>query len=370
MKSNILKQMNKLSKAMLYGNYWKDNIVYHRHDVLDEGVNTLEQNGSCKLRLFGVKDTNQIEDTLVKKLQQKEGFLFHTVDQMSAGGRAIDTDTVNPLTSRVMTGSSSASCANILRGINDLAIGTDGGGSVLAPAISTGLYSIMAKGMGLKGIEKKVSTDNIPFVPGVGIIASHFNVCTEVVAHLLDVSLIDAKKLEKKDVKIAIPRKGDHTLPDGRDMAEALTTIRKLLDSWVTFKEVDLTTIDERKNAIKAAKRLFKNGFDGILTAEGPVDLYGLGDSIVGQWGSLGYALQNNGGKYMVKVANMLNATAISIPAENLSTGFVITVPEGVKQGLVGIALGDLIDKIVERPPLFSRYFFDNYCHNDMGFIR
>ena len=44
-----------------------------------------------------------------------------------------------------MTGSSSGSCINILLGINDFALGTDGGGSVLGPAMSTGLYSIMAK---------------------------------------------------------------------------------------------------------------------------------------------------------------------------------------------------------------------------------
>jgi Asp-tRNA(Asn)/Glu-tRNA(Gln) amidotransferase A subunit family amidase len=48
-----------------------------------------------------------------------------------------------------MTGSTSGSPINILKGLNDFAIGTDGDGSVLAPAMSCQLPSVIRAGLGL-----------------------------------------------------------------------------------------------------------------------------------------------------------------------------------------------------------------------------
>jgi hypothetical protein len=55
--------------------------------------------------------------------------VFLTIDKAAHLGRAIDPDLNNPITYREMTGSTSGSPINILRGLNDFAIGTDGGGS-------------------------------------------------------------------------------------------------------------------------------------------------------------------------------------------------------------------------------------------------
>ena len=75
---------------------------------------------------------------------EAEGFLTHTRDRMSLGGRAVDMQLVNPLTGRHMTGSSSGTALNVFYGINDLGVGTDGGGSVLAPAAALNLYGFIS----------------------------------------------------------------------------------------------------------------------------------------------------------------------------------------------------------------------------------
>src|SRR5699024_2223145 len=65
---------------------------------------------------------------------------------------------------------------NILIGINDLGIGTDGGGSVLAPAMAVNLFGFISPLIcpdHMKQFEKK-STDAIPFTPSIGYITRTF----------------------------------------------------------------------------------------------------------------------------------------------------------------------------------------------------
>lgn len=75
---------------------------------------------------FGLKDTNQIPDNIINRLRYHPDYLWLTVDKASNRGRAIDTDLINPVTYRVMTGSTSGGPINILKGMIDFAIGTDG----------------------------------------------------------------------------------------------------------------------------------------------------------------------------------------------------------------------------------------------------
>ena len=90
------------------------------------------------------------------------------IDYKSLGGRAVDLRYVNPLTGKWMTGSSSATALNVFYGINDLGIGTDGGGSVLGPAISLNLFSFISPLLVRKeNCKKKVSTDGIEFSPSI-----------------------------------------------------------------------------------------------------------------------------------------------------------------------------------------------------------
>ena len=81
----------------------------------------------------GIKKTKMLPESLMTRLSGS-GFLKHTADEMAFGGRAVDTRRRNPLTGQFMTGSSSGTALNVFYGINDLGVGTDGGGSFLAPA--------------------------------------------------------------------------------------------------------------------------------------------------------------------------------------------------------------------------------------------
>ncbi len=368
--NNLLQQMKKLNKAMLKAKELEGkSVVYFRKEVLEEAVITLSENPNAALTLFGVKNTGQIDPGMVRKLQSIKGYLFHTIDKMAERGRAIDTDLLNPLTGRVMTGSSSGGCVNILKGINDIAIGTDGGGSVLAPAISTGLYSIMAKGMGLAGNKARVSTDDITFIPGIGVISHSYELCKKTITILGNFTEILHEELKGKRLRIAIPSGGSVTLPGGQDMRAMLSKTVEGINVLAELVEKDFCGIENRHKAIGLCKSLFDEGIDVIITAEGPVDLLGTGDSLMGCQGSVGAAIQESSGKYLMKAANMVNATAVTIPTGDLGMGVILTGKPGVDMGRAVIALGEVVSGLYTMPELFRSYFIEGYTKEDIGFI-
>lgn len=125
-------------------------------------------------KTFGIKDTSEISDRVIKKLLEK-GYSWNTIDSSADRGRAVDLNLLNPITGKLMIGSSSGTAINVLYGINTVGIGTDGGGSVLAPAVGLNLYSALLSGAEIKGKTIKKSTDFIEFTPGVGVITQDFS---------------------------------------------------------------------------------------------------------------------------------------------------------------------------------------------------
>lgn len=366
---NIINQMLKISKYALKAEKMRDMTVeYHRKEVLDEGANILEKNPNANLVTFGVKNTNQIGKDLIQKLKE-EKFIFHTIDKMSEGGRAIDVDIKNPLTGRLMTGSSSGGCANILLGINDFSIGTDGGGSVLGPAMSTNLYGIMAKGLGLRGNESRSSTDNIDFVPGIGVISYDYQICLNVVKVLTLADILSKEEISKKRIKVAIPKDRSIILPTGSDMRKMLNIVMKEIGDIVEFVEVDLSQISSRRDAIKLLDMIFDSDVHIVMTLEGPVDLIGMGDSVLGMCGEIGKNIQKRSGKYLLKVANMINGTAVSIPTNELGMGVLLIGKEGLETGSIVLGLGNMIKDIFLIPSLYKKYFIQSYLREDKGFI-
>ena len=367
--NNKLYQMLKISKSVLKAEKMMNkSLDYYREEILDEGVCILSNNLKKELITFGVKNTNQIEKELVKVLRDS-GFLFHTLDKMSQGGRAIDVNLINPLTGKIMTGSSSGSCVNILLGINDFALGTDGGGSVIGPAMSTNLYGIMAKGLGLKGSKNKISTDNIVFTPGIGVMSHNYNLCVDVIKTLVPINIYDNEELEDKNIKIAIPKKNSVTLPTGRDMREELNGVISQVKNTVEFVEKDFSKIHNRRDAISLCEEVFNEEIDMIMTLEGPVDLLGTGDSVLGNWGHIGRTLQDSSGKYLLKVANMINSTSVTLPINELSMGILLIGKEGMESGSIAISLGKIIKDVISLPPLFEKYFIDSYLREAQGYI-
>lgn len=339
-------EMQRAAKAALAAFEQRGSSVeYARRDAVDEAAGILTQDPSQSLCLFGIKNTSQIDRDVSVRLQELPGFIFHTVDRMAPGGRAIDPNLINPLTGRMMTGSSSASCVNILLGINDLAVGTDGGGSLLAPALATGLYSIMAKGLGLKGRRQRVSTDAIPFVPGLGVISHTFALGARAAAYLADVEPGLPQVL-----KIVVVR------PREERLASVLSQTAGILASRAELEYYDNPRCPDRPAQIEFLHSLFAR-FQLVLSFEGPIDLYGYGDSVMGVWGAAGRAIQDSGGKDLLKVANMVDATAVGIPAAELGSGVLILAPPGKTAGSAAIALGTVLAEGLPLPKLFRDYF-------------
>jgi len=126
----------------------------------------------------GVKNSALIPPDFIKALGH-EGFFVHTLDKASTAGRAIDMHLKNPWTGRPMTGSSSGTAINVHLGINDIGIGTDGGGSVLAPAAAVNLIGFISPLLGREYMQNstpRVSTDQIEFVPSLGCISKDLDI--------------------------------------------------------------------------------------------------------------------------------------------------------------------------------------------------
>lgn len=364
MKDLALEELLRLSKASMRAlEYMDKTVVSVNKDMLLEARELLSDNYG--VLTIGAKNTRQIDRKLIKKLVDSKKYLWHTIDGMAEGGRAVDINVLNPLTGKPMTGSSSCTAINVLYGINDIGIGTDGGGSVLAPALALNLYSIMAKGMGLKGIENKVSTDGISFMPGIGVISHSLNLAEDAVKIMVGKN--NEKKIE--NLKIAICSKGNIMLPDGCDMREKLNLVYDRLNTLgLEVKEEIFPDFKNREASIIKIKELFKE-YHMLITYEGPADLLGFGDSVFGGFGELASKVQHKGGKYMVKVANMLNATAVTIPSEEISSGIVITAREGIDEGVAAISVAKELSSLYKLPQLYYNYFKDCYKRKENNII-
>lgn len=235
---------------------------------------------------MGVKDTDMIPRTLVDRMAGK-GFLKHTHDKMALGGRAVDLSLVNPLTGRWMTGSSSGTALNVFYGINDLGIGTDGGGSVLAPAAALNLFGFISPIIEEEQMRqhKRLSTDRFSFSPSIGFISREWSVLEKAIAAALpDVFKADAEEKQVKCLRAPV--------------------------------SVDI--YGPRKNLIPFLKETVKEGVI-LISEEGPVDAEGMGDSIYGHFDERTRACQQLSGKGLMRVANMCQKSAVVIPGTGLA---------------------------------------------------
>lgn len=316
---------------------------------------------------FGIKDTNQIPRRIINKLQASSQFVWLTIDKMANKGRAIDTDLINPLTFRVMTGSTSGGPINILKGINDFAIGTDGGGSVLAPAMSCQLPSIIGAGLGLYVKDQSVSTDRFQFTGSIGVIGKNIETLRDVTECMLEQKL---KKNENKVLKIAIPKKGTIKCPDNQDMYEKVMSYLTRIDCQkYTVVEVDMSNAHNRATGIQVIKDSFnREKVDLIVTCEGPIDVYGYGETIQGQFGQVGLDITKNHGKYLVKAANMSHTTALTVPTDHLASGLLIIADQGIENGQRAINFAQKLESKIKLPEAWTRYYLTNN-HDVEGYV-
>lgn len=255
----------------------------------------------------GIKDNNLLTRHSLQPLLASNQFLLHTIDKASPRGRAIDPFLQHPITTLPMTGSSSGTALNVFLGINNLGIGTDGGGSVLAPALSLNLYSIMSPLLSLlEEADMKVSTDNISFTPSAGLLSKELDIIYQA---MIELNLIEDKKnnLDLSSLKILSVNDSFVNSPldiqDSEQMTIDITSPRSELIDWLKIQ---------------------LDAFDIIVSKEGPIDTQGLGDSIIGHFDEATKTYQQASNKGLLRVVNMVGATAITVPTSALATGYVL----------------------------------------------
>ena len=298
---------------------------------------------------FGVKNSLYLTNAMEEKLKQCSYYL-HTRDQSSLGGRAIDIDLKNPITGLPMTGSSSGTAINVFLGINDIGMGTDGGGSVLAPAISLNLFSVIDPLLFQEERKKeieKVSTDGISFIPSIGLISKNLKLLRELYLNLR------ALENSNRETKILV---------DDQNICNLLK------DENLEVSSFEGKYDNERLALIETAKRLLEK-YDIIVSKEGPVDLNGFGDTVFGHFDDKTKKIQVAANKGFLRIANMANCFALTVPSGELSTAYVVlcdsnNVSAIRKSFLIAESLYRENDALSERYFLnYKNYFMNGYSN-------
>ena len=320
-------------------------------DVFDceSSIEQAKQKGT-DFYLMGVKNSDYIQKSVIKKLEIR-GFIPHTLDKMARDGRAVDIDLVNPLTGKIMTGSSSGTAINVLEDYNDIGLGTDGGGSVLAPAMALNLYGIISPLFFRDISYAKSSTDGIKFVPSIGFISKDIDLIKRATTTFVDIDAVT-------EINILIPNKNDLILETGDDIGAILA------DTFYNQNHFNISTdkypniFGDRQINIDFLKSNLKK-YDVVMSYEGPIDYYGFGDSVFGLFNSISRQNQEKSGKGLIRGANMVDASALVIPSNDFSTGYVL-ISNSTKKGISSLFEIEKILKNKISNNLYKKYFTIN----------
>lgn len=284
---------------------------------------------------LGVKNISPLPHGAIAALG-RAGYALHTLDRASYGGRAVDLQLSNPITGRPMTGSSSGTAVNVRLCLNDLGLGSDGGGSVLAPAMSVNLYGFISPLICAEEMRRhtKRSTDGILFSGSLGLMARTWDELYRGLSALP--GLEDVKP--DGDGGAEVWHVGGQHVTDGSG-----TPMGSAPDRW-----------GEREPLIAFLREVLpKCGC--LVSEEGPVDVNGMGDSIFGHFDPGTRQAQARSGKGLVRVANMAGATAACVPSGGLGTAKVfLCESDPVK---IGGMLAAAKAASLPEDPMLSWYF-------------
>lgn len=304
-----------------------------------------------EIKYIGIKNRYQISNNLLSKLR-KANYYLHTIDAQSLGGRAIDVRHINPITGKPMTGSSSGTAMNVFLGINDLGIGTDGGGSVLAPALSLNLYGFISKLISeeeLINFPSGVSTDGITFKTSIGFMARDLSTLSTAIISTLDLNTtIDDTTIDVNKIKCL----SQINLPF------VLNEIDVIVSDFPDYTADRLEQINFLQNALKK--------YDFVISKEGPIDINGFGDTIFGHFDENTKKIQGKANKGLLKVANILGCTALCIPSDDLATGLLIICNSEKRNVEILLKLASLFP--VYNDELINRYFRDLKKYVPLGY--
>ncbi|MCH3962225.1 MAG: amidase family protein [Solobacterium sp.] len=288
--------------------------------------------------LVGIKNVSSIPNTLMHTLE-KDGFGLHTIDKKSMlAGRAVDTELYNPITGHYMSGSSSGTALNVFAGINDLGIGTDGGGSVLAPAICVNVLGFISKLISAdrKMKDPKPNTDGMIAGTSIGFISRS--------REILYRAIYDAIQ--------AAPSNEPAVILSDRQYA------------GITSTQIDvMNALSPRKELTEYLKEILAK-CDALIVTEGPIDLNGFGDSLFGHFDERTKAMQEQSMKGYVRVCNPAGATALAIPQKGLGMSTLLMCESKKEKIRKLLKTAESIPVIHDE--LIDRYFLnlDNYFND------
>src|SRR5699024_9710136 len=95
---------------------------------------------------------------------------------------------------------------------------------------------------------------------------------------------------------------------------------------------------------------------DIILTHEGPIDVYGYGETIPMAFGAIGQDITKNHGKYLIRAANKCQTTAITEPTKDLAAGVVIIANRGIENEKASFRLATELEYVIHHPEVWKRY--------------
>lgn len=320
------------------------------YKVYPLAINRFEDNPNIKY--LGVKNVSSIPLSLIEKLESSN-YVLHTIDKSSHNGRAVDYNMTNPISGQKMTGSSSGTAINVFLGINDLGIGNDGGGSVLAPAMAVNCYGFISpliEADYMKQFEK-LSTDNIKFYPSLGFITRDYRTIYDAIIKVLDIPNCD------DNIVLSIPN--ENYVVNNKNINQDLKYKLKY-----KLKEIELPKMtNDRKPLIDFLREAIKD-CDVLISYEAKIDVDGLGDTVLGHFDEEMASQQLKSGKFLIRVANMVKATSLVIPSEEFASGYTLfceSEPKKIAKMLkVAESLISNDDELIERYFRTHDYYFNS----------
>ncbi len=281
--------------------------------------------------LVGIKNIYSIPNTLMRRLEP-HGFALHTIDKKSQlAGRAVDTQLINPITGHVMSGSSSGTAINVFAGINDLGVGNDGGGSVLAPAMCLNLLAFLSQRIepGRPAASGRPNTDGMVAGSSIGFMARDKALLYRAVE--CSTGLTPAETYGKVVSDRPYPGVGSE--------------VRDLMDRHAPRTELTPYLMETLQTC------------DVLMVTEGPVDLCGFGDSLFGHFDERTRAIQRQAEKGYLRVVNLAGATALALPQEGLGMSTLLICEDEEEKIRRLLRLGLTVQEA--HDPLIERYFLD-----------
>ena len=165
----------------------------------------------------------------------------------------------------------------------------------------------------------------------------------------LDLRLVILQKISKEIVKVTVPLE--------KDSSDYKIVISSTDNDNYPFEVERIKFPDiygERKENINFLEQVLPT-VDFLISKEGPVDVEGFGDSVFGHFDERTKQIQWKAKKGLLRVANMVGATAISIPTDELGVSY-LGICESIPSK-IAVMIGKMEKLVIPQDELIESYF-------------